>query len=109
MQDYSKILTERGLIAGFFGSEEASCEVRKTPIVGESEMRHKMKSSECRFGQPHARLFPYLGQKVRTPAGPGMLLQVFAERVTVLLDSELSRCSFFAPDQIEPLSWASSE
>lgn len=55
-----------------------------------------------RFGQPHAKLFPFFGRKVRTPSGPGTLLQVFAERVTVVLDSELSRCAFFRPAEIEP-------
>jgi hypothetical protein len=59
---------------------------------------------EARFGQPHAKLFPYLGRKVRTPNGPGTLIQVFADRVTVLLDTELSRCSFFHPGKIEPVS-----
>jgi hypothetical protein len=34
------------------------------------------------FGQ-HGKLFPFLGRKVRTPNGPGTLLQVFTERVTV--------------------------
>jgi hypothetical protein len=61
--------------------------------------------AERRFAQPHAKLFPYLGRKVRTPSGSGTLLQVFADRATVLLDSELSRCSFFSPKQIEPVSW----
>lgn len=65
--------------------------------------------AEQRFGQPHAKLFPYLGRKVHTPAGPGTLLQVFAERATVLLDSELSRCSFFAPSQVEPVTWDSTD
>jgi len=60
---------------------------------------------ERRFAQPHTRLFPFLGRKVRTPGGPGTLIQVFSTRVTVLLDSELSRCAFFEPDQIEPVSW----
>ncbi len=64
-------------------------------------------SLECerRFGQLHARLFPFIGRKVRTPAGPGTLLQVFADRCTVLFDSELSRCARFAPGEIEPVSW----
>ena len=62
--------------------------------------------AERRFGQPHARLFPFLGRKVWTPVGPGTLLQVFADRVTVLLDSELSKCSFFRPTEIEPVSKA---
>jgi hypothetical protein len=57
-----------------------------------------------RFAQPHAKLFPFLGRKVRTPGGPGTLLQVFADRVTVLLDSEFCRCSFFRPGEIEPVS-----
>lgn len=60
--------------------------------------------AERRFRQPHARLFPFLGRKVRTPAGPGTLLQVFGDRVTVLLDSELSKCVFFRPTEIEPVS-----
>lgn len=62
----------------------------------------KSLDAERRFGQPHARLFPFLGRKVRTPSGAGTLLQVFAERVTVLLDSELSRCAVFNPKDIEP-------
>jgi hypothetical protein len=61
-------------------------------------------AAERRFGQPHAKLFPFLGRKVRTPTGPGTLIQVFAERVTVLLDSESDKCSFFRPAQIEPVS-----
>jgi hypothetical protein len=60
--------------------------------------------AERRFRQPHARLFPFLGRKVRTPGGPGTLLLVFADHVTVLLDSELSKCAFFRPAEIEPLS-----
>lgn len=61
--------------------------------------------AERRFAQPHAKLFPFIGRKVTTPAGTGTLLQVFAERVTVLLDSELDRCSFFPSAEIEPVSW----
>jgi hypothetical protein len=60
--------------------------------------------AELRFGQPHAKLFPFLGRKVRTPAGLGMLLQVFADRCTVLLDSDLAQCARFAPGEIEPVS-----
>ena len=53
-----------------------------------------------RFGQPHVRLFPFIGRKVRTPAGPGTLIQVFADRVTVLLDADLNKCTWFAPGEI---------
>jgi hypothetical protein len=50
-------------------------------------------------------LFCYLGRKVHTPNGPGTLIQVFADRATVLLDSALSRCSFYVPGEIKPVSW----
>ncbi len=62
--------------------------------------------AEHRFGQPHAKLFPFIGRKVRTPQGPGMLIQVFAERVTVLLDSHLDKCAVFSPGEIEPVALA---
>jgi hypothetical protein len=60
---------------------------------------------ECRFRQPHAKLFPFLGRKVKTPAGHGTLIQVFAGRVTVLLDPERDRCRFFLPGEVQPVSW----
>jgi hypothetical protein len=60
--------------------------------------------AEGRFNQAHAKLFPFLGRKVRTPKGPGTLLQVFAGRVTVLLDTDINRCSFFSPTEIQPVS-----
>ncbi len=65
--------------------------------------------AERKFGQSHAKLFPFIGRKVRTPNGPGTLLQVFADRVTVVLDSERSRCSFFPPGRVEPVSWETRE
>jgi hypothetical protein len=61
--------------------------------------------AEKQFAPPHARLFPFIGRKVRTPQGSGVLLQAFVERVTVLLDSELDRCSFFQPAEVEPVNW----
>lgn len=54
---------------------------------------------------PHAKLFPFLGRKVRTPGGPGTLVQVFANRVTVILDTDLEHCSFFRPEEVRPVSW----
>jgi hypothetical protein len=59
--------------------------------------------AEQRFGQPHAKLFPFIGRKVRTPQGPGTLLQAFAEAATVLLDSERDgACARFLPTEISP-------
>ncbi len=79
---------------------------RKEPMIatkGDSWSARTL-DAERHFCQPHARLFPFLGRKVRTPGGPGTLLQVFANRVTVLLNSELSKCVFFRPAEIEPVS-----
>jgi len=60
---------------------------------------------ERRFGQPHAKLFPFIGHKVRTPRGHGTPLQVFAERATVLLDSERDgSCTRFLPTEISPVA-----
>lgn len=69
------------------------------------KLGHRRRAStevERRFGQPHAKLFPFIGRKVRTPEGPGTLIQVFADRVTVLLDSQVSNCAVFKPGEIEP-------
>ena len=56
-----------------------------------------------KFGQSHARLFPFIGHKVRTPEGPGTLIQVFAGQVTVLLDCELDKCAWFHPKEVTPV------
>jgi len=78
------------------------------PIGQKTEKREDWPSesldAERRFGQPHAKLFPFIGRKVRTPAGAGTLIQVFAERVTVVLDSDLDKCAMFSPRDIEPAS-----
>jgi hypothetical protein len=58
-----------------------------------------------RFAQPHAKLFPFIGRKVRTPRGAGTLIQVFAHRAAVVLEGQLEHCDFFRPDEIEPASW----
>jgi hypothetical protein len=100
--------TKRGFV-GFVGSTSS-----ESPIIEDSPGEGFCWPAAAadfgrRFGQPHAKLFPYLGRKVRTPGGPGTLLQVFVDRVTVVLDSELSSCSFYAPRDIEPISWKLEE
>jgi hypothetical protein len=74
---------------------------KSAPVVcGDGDWPPESIAAERRFGQPHAKLFPFLGRKVRTPGGPGTLLQVFADRVTVLLDSDLDKCAVFSPEEI---------
>ena len=58
--------------------------------------------SERRFGCPEARLYPFLERRVLTPVGPGRLVQVFAERVAVVLEKDRSRLSFFLPAEVVP-------
>jgi hypothetical protein len=94
---------------GFVGATlEESPIIRGSSLEGSSWPAASL-VFERRFGQPHTKLFSFLGRKVRTPGGPGTLLQVFADRVTVVLDSELSGCSFYTPGDIEPISWGLSE
>jgi hypothetical protein len=38
---------------------------------------------ERRFGQLHARLFPFIGKRVWTARGSGVLLQVFADKCEI--------------------------
>jgi hypothetical protein len=102
MQDYSEILSARGGALPVCGSSRHNNAARGA--FGKS-WAAKSLDLERRFGRPHAKLFPFIGRKVRTPAGTGTLLQVFAKRVTVVLDSEMSRCSFFPPAEIQPVSW----
>jgi hypothetical protein len=71
-----------------------------TSIPQGTPARQQDSPSGNRFGQPHADLFPLLGRKVRTPKGPGTLLQVFADRTIVLLDADLEKCSWFRPEEI---------
>ena len=59
--------------------------------------------AERRFGQFHARLFPWLDKLVETPMGRGRLLQVFAERVAVSLDGSQGTLTFLLPEEIRPL------
>ena len=58
--------------------------------------------SERRFGRPEARLYPLLGQSVRTPAGTGTLVQVFAQAAAVVLDADPSRLRRLPPDTVRP-------
>lgn len=61
------------------------------------------RDSVCRFGVPHARLYPFIGRTVVTPDGPGTLLQVFAERAVVLFDGGGDRqVGHFLPSELAP-------
>jgi hypothetical protein len=50
-------------------------------------------------------LFCYVGRKVHTPNGPGLLVQSLHDRARVLLESELDRCAIFHLTEVEPVSW----
>lgn len=54
------------------------------------------------FRFPCARLYPFLGREILTPEGSGQLLQVFPERLTVVLDPQPERASVFLPSELRP-------
>ena len=56
-------------------------------------------AAERKFRIPSAKLYPLLNHLVLTPAGAGILLQVFADRVQVHLKGE-PRTREFRPEQI---------
>ena len=45
--------------------------------------------SMLRYGIPAARLYPYLGKAVKVPSGEGILWQVFADRVGVVIGGKV--------------------
>jgi hypothetical protein len=59
--------------------------------------------AELRFGHRHARLYPFLGRTIATPAGPGRLVQVFAERAGVVLECAPRQVCYFLPGELRPL------
>jgi hypothetical protein len=68
----------------------------------DSGLRKSMQSSKRRFGQPHARLFPLIGQRVWTPQGVGKLLAVFAARCEVHPDRNEGTIRV-RTDDVEPI------
>ncbi len=95
----------RGLLAELRKHRERVRELLRQRAEEQRRRPPALLDAERHFGQPHVKLFPFIGRKVRTPKGPGTLIQVFADRVTVVLDSELKKCGWFAPGEIEPINW----
>ena len=56
-------------------------------------------AAEQKFRIPAAKLYPLLDHEVLTPAGAGILLQIFDGRIQVLLRGERRICEF-RPEQI---------
>jgi hypothetical protein len=53
-----------------------------------------------RLGVGHARLFPFISKKVRTPQGMGLLKTAYAMRCEVELDSTPGQLTTFWPEEI---------
>ena len=53
-------------------------ELRKHRERVKGLLRQRAAEDGLRFGQPHAKLFSFIGRNVRSPGGPCILLQVFA-------------------------------
>lgn len=99
----ARLRQEKPALLAYLRQREASNQGQSRP--DSSPALEASQDAERRFGQPHAKLFPFIGRKVRTPRGAGTLLLVFAERAEVLLDSRRDACEFFLPGEIEPVSW----
>ncbi len=66
-------------------------------------MIEEMWRSQRRFGHKAARLYPLVGQEVRTQEGPGRLWQVLGRRAGVVLDKHPKRVTFVNVEDVKPL------
>lgn len=62
----------------------------------------KSLESERLFGHAAAKLYPFIGRRVLTPLGAGILWQAFMERSGVILDAEPVKVTFMPTNQILP-------
>lgn len=69
----------------------------------DSRLVEEMWNSQQRFGHKAARLYPLVGRRVRTEAGPGKLWQVLAGRAGVVLDNDPKKVTFVSVEDIKPL------
>jgi hypothetical protein len=60
----------QGLLAELRKHRERVMKLLRQREANESNWPPASRDAERRFGQPHAMLFPFIGRKVRTPAGP---------------------------------------
>jgi hypothetical protein len=111
MQNYSKLLVERGwrprttpdnpsVGPSLTNSQQGSSEGVSLGERGCCEVHDRMDSRARQFGQSHAYLFPLIGKRVVTPRGPGRLETVFAQRCEVVLDAEPGLMTCFRPEEI---------
>lgn len=61
----------------------------------EAMIKLLMRESEWKFNTPSARLYPLLGHSVVTPAGQGVLRQVFSDCVRVHFKGEQQTREFY--------------
>jgi hypothetical protein len=64
--------------------------------------------AERKFNSTHARLFPFLGKRVRTPRGEGILFTAFSSRAEVVMPAMevpdgSQKVKVFHPDEITPV------
>lgn len=71
-------------------------------LTGDQVWPPESLEAERRFGHSAARLYPFVGRRVSTPHGPGRLMQVFPDRVVVVLAEEVERPCVFLPSELRP-------
>lgn len=84
-------------------AEEIRCHKRDLlELVELQQWPEASREAVRRYGEPCARLYPFLGQSILTPRGAGRLVGVLPERATVVLDGQPGRPSVFLPSELRP-------
>ena len=73
------------------------------PSGVDPQVIEEMWRSQRRFGHQAARLYPLVGQKVRTEEGRGTLWQVLTGRAGVVLDKDPKKVTFVSVEEVKPL------
>jgi hypothetical protein len=81
---------------------KAPGKVRVSPLNEEADWPAECRRSEDKFRTKEARLYPLLYQSVRTPRGPGILVQVFGGRAAVRLKGAPDLIYFLDPSDVRP-------
>lgn len=81
-----------------------AAEAEAQPKTPEIEWPEESEQAICMFGSPYARLFPFVGERVETPMGEGVLKQVLGKSlIRVALDANPQGLVDFYADEVLPL------
>ena len=98
--DRLRVEAPRGVLTEALRARLAECKPELIVAMAGGEGWPEV-SRDCvrRFRRPEARLYPYLGRQVITPAGRGRLLEVFPDRASVRVSG---RVVVFLSSEVRP-------